>query len=81
MNKIRTEYSDVIQLVCTENNQTLEAEVLDYRPAHMLTCSVNRQVKVYLRYNNANKNYVGNVGSLEFKSNGPKETLIKQGRR
>lgn len=80
MNRIRTEYADKILLKCTENSQTLEAEILDYRPAHMITCSVNRQVKVYLRYNSADKNYAGSVGSLEFKSTGPETTEIKQGR-
>lgn len=80
MNRIRTEYSDTVKLTCVENNQTLEAEVLDYRPGHQLTCSVNRQIKVYLRYNSATKNYVGNVGSLEFTCTGPTETVIKQGR-
>jgi len=62
MSRIRTEYADKILLECTENGQTLEAEILDYRPAHMITCSVNRQVKVYLRYNSADKNYAGSVG-------------------
>ena len=76
----RVVYDDVVILECTENNQKLEAEILDYRPAHMLTCSVNRQVKVFLRYNQANKNYVGNVGALEFVTKGPAEAVIKQGR-
>lgn len=77
----RTEYSDQVKLTCTENNQILEAEILDFKPAYMLTCSINRQVKVYMRYNNANKNYVGNVGSLEFETNGPTEYTVKQGMR
>lgn len=80
VSRFRTEYGSTIILECTENNQTLEAEVLDFTPAYMLTCSINRQVKVYLRYNNANKNYVGNVGKLEFVSTGPSETKIKEGR-
>jgi hypothetical protein len=80
MTRFRSEFNDTVVLKCTENNQTLEAEVLDFTPAYMLTCSVNRQVKVYLRYNKADKNYVGNVGTLEFTSQGPKETKIKQGR-
>ena len=80
MNKIRTEYDDKVKLTCVENDQELDAEVLDYQPAYQLTCSVNRQVKVYLRYNNSNKKYVGNVGSLEFVCDGPKKTVIKQGR-
>ena len=76
----RVVYDDKVILKCTENDNVLEAEILDYKPAYMLTCSVNRQVKVYLRYNHANKIYQGNVGKLEFTSTGPKSTEIKQGR-
>lgn len=80
MTRTRVEYADTVKLNCTENNQTIDAELLDYRPAYSLTVSVNRQVKVYLRYNNASKKYTGNVGSLEFETTGPTETAIKQGR-
>lgn len=80
MTRSRTEYADVVVLSCTENNQTIDAEILDYRPAYSLTVSVNRQVKVYLRYNNASKKYTGKVGSLEFETVGPTETHIKEGR-
>jgi hypothetical protein len=76
----RVVYDDVVMLECTENSQKIEAEILDYRPGHMITCSVNRQVKVFLRYNQGNKNYVGNVGALEFVTNGPAEAVVKQGR-
>lgn len=76
----RTVYKDTVELTCLENNTTITAEVLDFKPAYMLVVSVNRQVKVYLRYNDADKKYVGRVGSLEFISTGPKETVIKQGR-
>lgn len=80
MTKTRTEYADTVKLNCIENNQTLDAEILDYRPAYSLTVSVNRQVKVYLKYNNMSKKYTGNVGRLEFETIGPKETTFKQGR-
>ena len=80
MTRNRIEYADVVTLNCTENNQTIAAEILDYRPAYSLTVSVNRQVKVFLRYNNASKTYTGKVGSLEFETAGPTETTIKQGR-
>lgn len=80
MTRTRTEYADIVKLTCIENNQTLEAEILDYRPAYSLTVSVNRQVKVYLKYNNMSKKYTGNVGRLEFETAGPTETTFKQGR-
>ena len=74
------QYTDTIELTCLENNSSITAEVLDFKPAYMLTCSVNRQVKVYLRYNNADKKYQGKVGSLEFESAGPNEIKKLKGR-
>lgn len=77
----KSSYADKLTLVCIENGKTLEAEILDFTPAYMITCSINRQVRVQLRYNGVTKNYVGKVGSLEFTTTGPKETITKQGRR
>lgn len=76
----RTVYKDTVELICLENNNTMIAEVLDFKPAYMLVVSVNRQVKVYLRYNNSDKKYKGNVGSLEFESAGPNEIKKLKGR-
>ena len=76
----RIVHDDVLILECVENDQKIEAEILDYRPGQIITCSVNRQVKVFLRYNQGSKNYTGNVGALEFITAGPAETVIKQGR-
>jgi hypothetical protein len=67
---MKNHYNDTVELTCLENGNSITAEVLDFTPAYMLTCSVNRQVKVYLRYNSADKRYKGNVGSLEFESTG-----------
>lgn len=62
-----------VKLKCTENNIVLEAELLNHTPAYMLTCLVDRKIRINLRYNTANKNYVGIVGKLEFTSNGPEK--------
>jgi hypothetical protein len=74
-------YKEVAELVCTENGKKLTAEVLDFKPAYSLSVSVERQVRVNLRYNMEKKMYMGNVGSLEFSSTGPKETIKIKGRR
>jgi hypothetical protein len=77
----RVEYKDTAVLTCLENNKTINSEVLDFRPAYMMTVSIDRKIRVVLRYNASKKMYIGNVGSLEFTSNGPKKTEIIQGRR
>jgi len=68
-------YNDTAELTCIENGKTLIGEVMDYTPAYMLVVSVDRSVKVTLRYNTGVKKYIGKVGSLEFESTGPKETV------
>ena len=65
-------YSETANLVCTENGKTLVGEVMDYRPAYSLIVSIDRSVKVSMRYNTASKTYLGRVGALEFESTGPK---------
>jgi len=79
--KPRIEYKDTATLVCLENDKIIQSEVLDYKPAYMMTVSIERKIRVVLRYNTSKKLYTGNVGSLEFSSNGPEKTEIKQGRR
>lgn len=69
----KVNYSDKLLLECVENGKTLEAELLEYRHAYSITCSVQRQIKVYLRYNASSKQYLGRVGSLEFSTTGPKK--------
>jgi hypothetical protein len=77
---MKSNYEEKVELTCSENGTTLPAEILDFKPAYMLVVSVNRQVKVYLKYNTSSKCYVGNVGSLEFRSSGPKEIVKIKGR-
>lgn len=79
--KTKVSYKDIAELVCLENGKVLTAEVLDFKPAYLLSVSVDRQVKVNLRYNAMKKLYLGNVGALEFSSVGPKENISIQGRR
>lgn len=73
MRKPKINHSDKLLLECLENGKTLEAELLEYKHGYSITCSVQRQVKVYLRYNDSSKKYVGRVGSLEFSTQGPRD--------
>jgi phage terminase large subunit-like protein len=69
-----------VEICCTDNNQTATAEVLEFNPEKSLSCSVNRQVKVVLKYESDKNQYVGRVGSLEFVSKGPTSYITKEGR-
>lgn len=71
---------DTAEIKCLNNDTTLLAEILDYKHAYMLTVSVDRKVKVSMRYNTGTKTYRGNVGSLEFESAGPQQSTQLKGR-
>lgn len=68
-------YSDTVELTCLENNKILKGEVLDFKPAYMLTVSIDRKIKLVMRYNTGKKTYLGRVGSLEFSTGGPNKTI------
>lgn len=63
---------NIVKLRCRENDKVLDAELLNYTPAYSLMCEVNRQVRMTMRYNTAEKLYIGRVGTLEFTCDGPK---------
>jgi hypothetical protein len=50
-------------------------EVLDYKRKKKLVVSINRSVRVQLFWDAKQKLYCGNVGAMEFTSEGPKELL------
>lgn len=79
--KQRVTYKDTAEITNVDTGKTLTGEILDFKPAYMLVVSIERQVKVTLRYNTGKKLYTGNVGSLEFTSPGPSERMTYQGRK
>lgn len=79
--KPQVSYKDTAEITDANTGKTLVGEILDFKPAYMLAVSIERQVKVILRYNTEKKLYTGNVGSLVFTSPGPKERVTYQGRK
>lgn len=77
----RSSYTETADITCLETGKTLTGEILEFKPAYLLVVSIDRKVKVTLRYNTEKKRYLGIVGSLEFTSPGPKETITLQGRK
>jgi hypothetical protein len=78
---IRITYDDTVKLHCTDNSKIIDAEVLDFNPRHVLTVSVQRAIKLILKYNAAGDNYVGSMAGMEFTTQGPKETQSYTGRQ
>ena len=78
---IKITYDDTVKLYCTDRSQTIEGEVLDYKPGHILTVSIQRSIKLILKYNAPGNNYVGSMAGMEFTTPGPKETQSYTGRQ
>ena len=80
MSSTGSNYASTCKLKNTNNEKIVEAEILEFKPSRSLTVSVNRSVKVILKYEDRNKIYVGNMAGMEFTSTGPTETIQYKGR-
>lgn len=74
------DYADKCEVYNLESGKTVTAEILDFQPDRSLTVSINRAVKVVLRYQQQGKKYIGNVGGLEFWSDGPENYSYRTSR-
>lgn len=69
----KKQYEDKCTVRCTDNMKSQQAEVINFNPKHSLTVSINRTVKLNMRYNERNHMYIANQSGLEFTTGGPKE--------
>lgn len=74
-------YADTVEIISLDSNQKVEAEVLSFKLESSLSVSVNRQIKLILKYNKNNRQYVGRSANMTFVSNGPKKIVTAQGKR
>jgi hypothetical protein len=74
---MKTFYNDKCSITCTDKDQVVEAEVMDFRPKQNLTVVLANN-KIHMKYNG--RLYVGNAIGMEFTSIGPDEHVVKQGR-
>ena len=81
MLKTKYSYSDTVEVKNIDNGHTVNAEILDYKPANSLSVSINRQIKLILKYDKNKKQYLGRAANMEFVSAGPEKIVTAQGRR
>jgi hypothetical protein len=74
-------YEQTVSVLCSDNDKTIQADVLSFVPGKKLTVSLNKSIKMEMAYQERNKIYVVNQTGLEFVSKGPKEILVKKGLR
>jgi hypothetical protein len=78
---VKKTYADTVDLHCTDKNETINAEILEFRPNMLISVSIQRKIKMILKYNQRGNNYVGSMAGLEFTTPGPKETIVYEGRK
>lgn len=66
-------YDDVCNISCTDNGNVVNGEIINFKPEAFLEVSLNRSLKVQLRYQPKQKIYVGSMAGFEFTSAGPKK--------
>jgi hypothetical protein len=72
------QYGDKCEVLCENNNNSVTAEVLDFKEKKWLSVSLNRSLKLNLVWNNYI--YEGRKGGMSFTSLGPKIITTKDRR-
>tara|TARA_Y200000002_G_C22406265_1_gene547877 strand:- start:260 stop:496 length:237 start_codon:yes stop_codon:yes gene_type:complete len=75
---MRANFEDKCSVTCTDNDKTVTADVMSYKPKEMLTIILGES-KIGLKWN-GRRVYVGNALGMEFTSKGPNEIAKAKGR-
>jgi len=73
-------YDDKTKVTCVDNGQTVDAEVLEFKPQSLLSISLDRKIKLVLKYAAKSDEYQGELYGRTFVSKGPKGTHYSTGR-
>jgi len=73
-------YDDTALVKCVDNNQTVNADVLEFKPQVLLSVSLDKSIKVVLKYNLKNDEYQAELYGRTFISKGPKGHHYTTGR-
>ena len=73
-------YDDVAKVTCVDNGQTVSAEVLEFKPQALLSISLERKIKLVLKYVAKSDEYQGELYGRTFISKGPRGVHISTSR-
>ena len=76
----RTHFDDKCMIECTNNDRKVEAEVMAFKEHDFLSVSIQRSIKINMRYNERKGVYIGNQSGLEFITEGPQKFVSKHTR-
>ena len=75
---IRFEETCIVK--CVDNGETVTAEILDHKPQLLLSVSLNKSIKMMLKYAPKSDEYQGDLYGRTFISKGPKGKHYTTGR-
>jgi hypothetical protein len=67
-------YEDTAKVTCVDNGETVMAEILEFKPEVLLSISLERKIKLVLKYNVKSDEYQAELYGRTFISKGPKGT-------
>ena len=65
-------YEETAIVTCVDNGKVVTAEVLNFIPQKTLSVSLDRSIKLVLKYSEKNNEYQGDLYGRTFVSTGPK---------
>ena len=74
-------YENTASVTCVDNGETVIAEVLEFKPSSILSVSLERKIKLVLKYNIKNDEYQAELYGRTFISKGPKGQHYTQAKR
>ena len=75
-----THFDDKCMIECTNNDRKVEAEVMAFKEHDFLSVSIQRSIKINMRYNERKGVNIGNQSGLEFITEGPQKFVSKHTR-
>lgn len=73
-------YDETCKVTCVDNNETVTADILEFKPQQSLSVSLNKSIKMVLKYASKSDEYQGELYGRTFISKGPRGTHYSTGR-
>lgn len=73
-------YDETCKVTCVDNNETVTADILEFKPEILLSVSLNKSIKMILKYAAKSDEYQGELYGRTFISKGPRGTHYSTGR-
>jgi hypothetical protein len=65
-------YDETCSVTCVDNGQVVDADILDFKPQLLLSISLQKSIKLVLKYASKSDEYQGELYGRTFVSKGPK---------